>query len=98
MATLIRQMGGSAIESEDGLIASGNGKIAYPEDFFVDCKEDPNIFISFALAASFLEIPFLIDEKAVDKSWPDFLQVYKTLGGKFEMVENFIDTPTPKEV
>lgn len=98
MATLIRQIGGDVTEREDGLIASGNGKIAYPEDFFVDCKEDPNIFISFALAASFLPAPFLLDEGVVNKSWPEFLQVYKALGGKYEIVENFIDTETPKEL
>ncbi|NCB43035.1 MAG: hypothetical protein EOM59_10500 [Clostridia bacterium] len=94
MATIIKQIGGDAIESEGGLIAKGNGKLTYPEDFFVDCKEDPNILISFALAASVFEKPFLIEEAVVNKTWPDFFKIYKSLGGKYEVVENFIDTET----
>lgn len=98
MATLISQMGGSVIEKEDGLIATGNGSMSYPEDFFIDCKEDPNILISFALAASFLKKPFLLEETIVNKSWPDFFKTYKALGGKYEVIENFVDTQIPKEV
>jgi 3-phosphoshikimate 1-carboxyvinyltransferase len=98
MATLIRQMGGSVTEKKDGLIAKGNGGMAYPENFFIDCKEDPNILISFALAASVLEKPFLIDETVINKSWPDFFKIYKSLGGKYEIVKNSIDTETSKDI
>lgn len=94
IAALIRQMGGEVTEREDGLIAKGNGKATYPEDFFVDCKNDPNLLISFALAASVLDKPFIVDETIVNKSWPDFLKIYKLLGGKYEIVANPIDTRT----
>lgn len=98
MAKLIRTMGGNVIETEDGLIATGNGGLSYPENYFIDCEGDPNILISFALAASFLEKPFLLDETVVNKSWPDFFKTYKALGGKYEIVENFVDTATLQEV
>jgi len=98
VATLIKQMGGDATETEDGLIAKGNANLAYPEDFFVDCKEDPNMLISFALAASVFTTPFLIEEAAINKTWPDFFKVYKSLGGKYEVVEKIIDTEAPRAV
>lgn len=92
MATIIRAMGGGIFETSDGLTSQGKGSMPYPNDFFVDCQGDPLIAMSFALGACVLDKPFLMDETIVNKTWPDFFKIYRSLGGKYEIVENSIDT------
>jgi 3-phosphoshikimate 1-carboxyvinyltransferase len=91
MASILNSMGASITETKDGWIAQGKGGMSYPDDFFVDCQTDPNLAMSFALAACVLDQPFVLDETAVNKTWPDFFNLYKSLGGKFEIAENSID-------
>ncbi len=91
MVSIIRAMGGGMSQTEDGLTAEGRGSMPYPEDFFVDCQGDPTLAMSFALGACVLDKPFLLDETAVNKTWPEFFKVYASLGGKYETIENSID-------
>lgn len=92
VAGILRDMGADIRDTEDGLESAAGGSFDYPPDYRIDCQGDPNLAMSFALAASVLPRPFLMDEKAVDKTWPGFWQIYRSLGGKFEVVENSIDS------
>lgn len=92
IAAILRHMGADIRETEGGLESKAKDTFDYPEDCQVDCQGDPNLAMSFALAASVLNKPFLLDERAVDKTWPGFWDQYRALGGKFEMLENIIDS------
>lgn len=92
VSAILRDMGADIRDTEDGLESRAGGVFDYPQDCFVDCQGDPNLAMSFALAASVLKKPFLMDERAVDKTWPGFWDRYRALGGKFEFLENCVDS------
>ncbi|MBQ2147441.1 MAG: 3-phosphoshikimate 1-carboxyvinyltransferase, partial [Firmicutes bacterium] len=59
----------------------------YPEDVKLECKGDPWIFMSLALAAGCLPKPIVLDdEHCAEKVYRHFLRDYKALGGKYEIL------------
>lgn len=92
IAAILRDMGADMRDTEDGLEAKEGDTFDYPEDYLVDCQGDPNLAMSFALAAPVLNKPFLMDEQAVNKTWPGFWDQYRALGGKFDILKNTIDS------
>ncbi len=92
VSAILREMGAEIRDTEDGLESAETQSFDYPEDYQIDCQGDPNLTLSFALAASVLHKPFILDEKPVDKIWPGFWAQYRALGGKFEILENAIDS------
>ncbi|MDD2301253.1 MAG: hypothetical protein PHG30_01705 [Eubacteriales bacterium] len=92
VAAILRGMGADMWDTPDGLESREGSFFDYPEDVLIDCQGDANITMSFALAAPLLKKPFLLQERAVDKTWPGFWNQYRALGGKFEILENPIDS------
>ncbi|MBQ4506757.1 MAG: hypothetical protein II971_05855 [Firmicutes bacterium] len=53
----------------------------------VDCRQDPWIFLSFALCGGVMDGPIILsDERYISKIYEDFLRDYAALGGSFEPV------------
>jgi 5-enolpyruvylshikimate-3-phosphate synthase len=53
----------------------------------IDCKGDPWIFMSMALAAGCLPKPVILDdENCAAKVYRHFLRDYKALGGKYDIL------------
>lgn len=75
--TMIKSLGGEALETEDGLIVYGGLKGGT-----VDSFGDHRIVMSAAIASTVCENPVIITgaENAA-KSYPDFFEDFKTLGG-----------------
>lgn len=83
----IRTLGANAKATEDGIHIEERESFDYPEDVKLDCKGDPWIFMSMALAAGCLPKPILLDdEHCPEKVYRHFLRDYKALGGKFEIL------------
>ena len=83
----IRALGASAKPTEDGIHIDERDAFDYPEDIQLDCKGDPWIFMSMALAAGCLPKPVILDdEHCAEKVYRHFLRDYKALGGKYEIL------------
>ena len=83
----IRTLGATATTTGDGLHIEERSDLDYPEDVRIDCKGDPWIFMSMALAAGCLPRPIVLDdEKCAEKVYRHFLRDYKALGGKYEIL------------
>lgn len=95
IAAILRDMGADMHETDDGFESDGTGHFDYPDDFFVDCQGDAHIAIAFALAAPTIKKPFVLDERAVDKIWPEFWDQYRALGGMFEAVDSKAEDISP---
>ena len=86
MAECIRQLGGEASFTDDGITVKGpeNGDINADEP--IDCQKDPWIFLSFAMSSALLKKPLVLkDEECADKIYGSFLKDYASLGGKYEI-------------
>ncbi|MBR0442042.1 MAG: hypothetical protein IJK25_08925, partial [Firmicutes bacterium] len=86
MAECIRQLGGEASFTDDGITVKGpeNGDINAEEP--IDCQKDPWIFLSFAMSSALLKKPLVLkDEECTDKIYGSFLKDYASLGGKYEI-------------
>ncbi len=85
-AECIRQLGGEAEDSDDGISVRGPRDGEINEDAVLDCHGDPWVFLSFALSASLLKKPLVLkDEECAEKIYGDFLRDYAALGGKYEI-------------
>ena len=83
----IRALGAEAHPTEDGLHVEERGSNEYPDDVKIDCKGDPWIFMSLALAAGCLPKPIVLDdEHCAEKVYRHFLRDYKALGGKYDIL------------
>ena len=83
----IRTLGATAVPTADGLHIEERSDLDYPEDVQIDCKGDPWIFMSMALAAGCLPKPIVLDdEHCAEKVYRHFLRDYKALGGKYEIL------------
>ncbi len=83
----IRTLGITAKPTDDGIHIEENPAFDYPEDVHLDCKGDPWIFMSMALAAGALPKPVILDdEHCAEKIYRHFLRDYKSLGGKYEIL------------
>lgn len=80
---MLISLGGSAIETEDGLEVIGTGL----RGGIVDSQNDHRIAMAAAVAASFAERETVIrGAEAVNKSYPSFWEDYRKLGGKADVV------------
>ena len=83
----IRALGATAHATDDGIHSEGRDAFDYPEDVKLECKGDPWIFMSLALAAGCLPKPIVLDdEHCAEKVYRHFLRDYKALGGKYEIL------------
>ncbi len=84
VSELIRNLGGEAQEFPDRLIIRGNGGLRGGE---VDGMNDHRIVMSAAIAALFCREPVVIrGAQAVRKSYPDFFDELKKLGGRCDVI------------
>lgn len=77
-------LGGSVCELPDGLIIEGTGRLKGGE---VDSFNDHRIAMAMSIAATLCTGDVLIrDAAAVEKSYPEFFEDYKRLGGKADVI------------
>ncbi len=84
VSKLIRNLGGEALEFPDRLIIRGTGGLRGGE---ADGMNDHRIVMSAAIAALFCREPVVIrGAQAVRKSYPDFFEDLKRLGGRYDVI------------
>ncbi len=87
MTDIINSLGGNAVCSDSGIHAKGPEPGSIPENAVIDCKDDPWIFLSFALCAPLLPKPIILkDENCITKTYGNFFRDYESLGGSWERV------------
>lgn len=89
MAEIARKLGRTAevFEEEGKLTISGSGKPDLSDKTVIDCKEDPWVFMSMALACTVSDEPItLSDEHGADKIYRSFLNDFEALGGKYGII------------
>lgn len=85
---LIESVGGKCVMADGGMDVFGNPDADY-ENKVLNFMDDPWMFIAIAASAPLLRYPVIIeDEHGADRIYRRFLDDYKTLGGKFEIIEN----------
>ncbi len=81
---MINSLGGSAESTEDSLTVHGTGTLPGGE---VDSFNDHRIVMATAVAACICEKPVIIHgAQAVNKSYPNFFEDYRKLGGKADVI------------
>lgn len=81
---MINSLGGFAESTEDSLTVHGTGTLPGGE---VDSFNDHRIVMAAAVAACICENPVIIhDAQAVNKSYPNFFEDYRKLGGKADVI------------
>lgn len=84
MEDCLNKIGGKVKSTTDTLEIEGVGTLKGGE---VGCFNDHRIAMSMAIAATKCEKPLIIrGAECVSKSFPNFFEVYKTLGGIFEEI------------
>ncbi len=88
MADCLRLMGLDSEVTDDGMtVFSPAEGWSIPDDIVLDCKEDPWVFMSFALSSVLAEKPItLSDESCAAKIYGDFLKDLASLGGHYEIL------------
>lgn len=85
-AAMINNLGGSAVELPDELVVNGNAGMKL-RGGIVDSFHDHRIAMSAAIAASCCEdYVYIKDAGATAKSYPDFYNDYKNLGGIVDVI------------
>ena len=88
MAEIARTMGQHTRILSDGIEVEGIGYPDYEKGRAIDTKGDPVVFMSMVLSSVTATIPFAIyDEHGADKVNRRFLEEFKSLGGKYEIVK-----------
>lgn len=86
MAECVRTLGGTAEYTESSIMVKGS-EFPGSDDLLLDCKDDPWIFMSFALASAVLGRPLkLSGEDCAEKIYKNFLSDYVLLGGRLEKI------------
>lgn len=81
VVNLIRSLGGEAFATSDTLTVQGTGLMGGT----VDCCNDHRIAMATAIAVTVCREPVvLLGAECVEKSYPQFFQEYRRLGGKYE--------------
>lgn len=84
---LILNLGGKAEETEDSLIIYGNGKLYGGT---VNSYNDHRIAMSAYVASAICENDVILnDAKAIDKSYPSFMDDFRSIGGKADVIWNW---------
>lgn len=85
ISSCINKIGGSVTTTEDSLIINGIDSFTGGE---VDSFNDHRIAMSMAVCATRCKKPLIIkNASCVEKSWPDFFEQYKKLGGKVNVFD-----------
>lgn len=81
---MINALGGNAESTESTLTVHGTGRLSGGE---IDSANDHRIVMAATTAACICSEPVIIHgAQAVEKSYPDFFEDYKTLGGKADVI------------
>ena len=81
---LILSLGGMAEETEDSLVIYGNGKLT---GGVADSFNDHRIAMSAFVASAMCENDIILkDAKAIDKSYPSFMEDFNKIGGAFDVI------------
>lgn len=81
----INKIGGSAEETDDGLIVHGTGSIK--GGVIVDCFGDKRIAMAMAFAGTMAEEPItILSVQSVNKVYPNFFNELMRLGGKCSVI------------
>jgi 3-phosphoshikimate 1-carboxyvinyltransferase len=87
MTDIINSCGGNAVCSDSGIHARGPAPGSIPADTVIDCRDDPWIFLSFALCAPLIQQTIILkDEDCITKTYGNFFKDFESLGGKWERV------------
>ena len=85
MSDCVRALGGTAELSDDNYTVRGLMVDRFPESQVLDCKGDPWVFMSFALASAVLKKPLtLSDENGAGRLYKNFLSDFALLGGQYK--------------
>lgn len=85
MEDCLNRIGGKVSSTEDSLIIEGVGELHGGE---VGCYNDHRIAMSMAIAATRCSSPLIIrGAECVRKSYPDFFEIYKSIGGKASEID-----------
>ncbi len=86
MAEGLSKMGVSVVEKEEGILITG-GVNPPKEVVQIDGYNDHRIVMSFAVAATLLHVPIIIEgAEAVAKSYPNFFSEFVKLGGVADVI------------
>ena len=81
--SILNSMGGQAHEEGDDLVIQGVSKLKSPG--FVETYHDHRMVMLASIAALVCDGPVEVrGADALDKSWPEYISVYRSLGGKAE--------------
>lgn len=81
---LILNLGGDAEETNDSLIVAGSGKLS---GGVVESYNDHRIAMSAFTASAICENDIILkDAKAIDKSYPSFMEDFEKTGGVFDVI------------
>ena len=84
MEDCLNRIGGKVSSTEDSLFIEGVDGFKGGE---VECYNDHRIAMSMAVAATRCDSPLIIrGAECVKKSYPDFFEVYRTIGGQFDII------------
>lgn len=85
MTVCLNELGGKVAEFDDRLVIDGVDKL---KGGTVRAFNDHRIAMAMAVAATRCDEPVVIEgAECVSKSYPDFWEVYKSLGGQIEVME-----------
>ena len=84
LANELKKIGVKVKEKKDGLVIETDFKKLHQGE--IECYHDHRIAMAFSVAG--LKIPGIIikDERCVQKSFVDFYQVFKKIGGKYDKI------------
>jgi len=83
IVAMINDLGGHAEEMEDGFVITGTGSLVGGD---VDSYGDHRIVMAAAIASGICSEPVYIEgAEAVCKSYPDFFEQFRKLGGKADV-------------
>lgn len=86
VADMINSLGGSAEAKDDELIVHATGSL---KGGTIDSHNDHRIVMSAAIASCFCEDSVtILNTEAVEKSYANFFEDFKSLGGKFDVIRN----------
>ncbi len=83
---LLENLGGRVAETEDSLIIYGSGKLTGGT---VDSFNDHRIAMSAFCASAICDNDVILENaKAIDKSYPSFMEDFEKIGGVFDVITN----------
>ena len=88
MAEICRKLGQNAELTDTGIRIIGKEAALFRPDTVIKCHNDPWIFMSMVLASTKLTKSIILDdEHCADSIYRNFLADFRSLGGKYEIIE-----------